>query len=229
MLVLAQSVLKYLAAPTQGGRWLLVSWALTLGVAWAQNNEAVAPAAPVALPISPLPLVVPTPAWTELSAEQQSALAPLAPYWSQLSPQRKRKWLALSSHFNQLPEEDKAKLHDRMTDWVQLSAQQRNQARLNFNAAPKLSNDEKLARWQAYQSLSEEDREKFKNRAPKHPLGAATVIKPNRARKPTHPLDTNHTQPPSQPPLIRIRGTAKIDVSPLQLNSHTLLPRTKPL
>lgn len=176
-----------------------------------------------------LPLVAPAPNWTELSAEQKLALAPLAPYWSQLSPQRKRKWLAVSNHFNSLSEEEKTKLHDRMTDWVQLSAQERNQARLNFAAAPKLSNDEKLAHWQAYQSLSEQDRDEFVQRAKPKPTGAATVIKPVPAQKLTAQPDPSRGQDSTQTPLVKIKVTAKIDVNPHQLNSRTLLRQAKSL
>ena len=156
-------------------------------------------------------------------------MAPLALYWPQLSPQRKRKWLAVSSRFDQLSDEEKVKLQVRMTEWVQLSAQERNQARLNFNAAPKLSNDEKLAHWQAYQSLSEEDRQKFLTNANPKPKGAATVIKPVAPQKLTPQPSASQLQNKPKTALFKIKETAKIDVSPLQLNSQTLLPKTKPL
>lgn len=222
-----------------GGCWLALC-ALGLAQAQAQDPSPTtltpAPAqASASLPTGstatppPLGLQSSAPAWSELTSSQRAALAPLALYWPQLSPQRKRKWLAVSSRFDQLSDEEKVKLQVRMTEWVQLSAQERNQARLNFNAAPKLSNDEKLAHWQAYQSLSEEDRQKFLTNANPKPKGAATVIKPVAPQKLTPQPSASQLQNKPKTALFKIKETAKIDVSPLQLNSQTLLPKTKPL
>lgn len=179
---------------------------------------------------TPLPaLSTSAPAWQDLTSEQQLALAPLASYWPQLSALRKRKWLAVSSHFDQMSDDEKAKLHDRMTDWAQLSAQERTQARLNFAAAPKLSNDAKLAHWEAYQSLSAEDREKFVKDASPKPTGAAIVIKPVPAQKLTTLPDASKSTRSNTTQLLKIKATAKIDVNVNLLNSHTLLPKAKPL
>ena len=54
-----------------------------------------------------------------------------------------------------------------MTEWVALSPNQRSEARLNFAEARKLPPEEKKAKWQAYQALSAEERQKlmFRERA----------------------------------------------------------------
>jgi hypothetical protein len=224
MVVLAQSSIPCSAPILKGWGLCLFAASVLMGPVSAVANPPPPTPSPSALPLM---APAPAPAWAELDAEQQSALAPLAPYWNQLGPQRKRKWLAVSNHFNQLSEEEKAKLHDRMTDWVQLSAQERNQARLNFAAAPKLSNDEKLAHWQAYQSLSPQDRQVFIQRAQPKPAGAATVIKPVPAQKLTPQPDASRAPTSTPAPLAKIKDTAKIEANPSLLNSHTLLRKTQ--
>ena len=49
-------------------------------------------------------------------------------------------------------------LHSRMSDWVSLSPQQRNLARLNFNKLQSLPKEDKKAKWEAYQALSQEEK-----------------------------------------------------------------------
>lgn len=144
-----------------------------------------APVAPKAVVVAPKPLpsvVASTaavrPAWTELTASQQLALRPLAGRWAEISEQQRRKWIALSQNFHKLPAPEQEKLHSRMTDWAALSAQQRNQARLNFAETNKLAPDDKKAQWEAYQALSAEEKQKLAAGATKKQAGAATAIKP---------------------------------------------------
>ncbi len=133
-----------------------------------QQQRPVAPAGKTAMAARP--------AWTELTPQQQQALAPLAASWGSLSEVHKRKWLALSRNFATLPAAEQAKLHSRMTDWAALSPQQRTQARLNFGEARQLSADDKKAKWEAYQALPPEEKRKLAARAaPKTPATAAAV------------------------------------------------------
>lgn len=116
------------------------------------------------------------PRWAELSAEQRSALAPLADHWSKLNEAQQRKWLAMAQSFGRLPPAEQAKLHSRITEWAALSPQQRTEARLNFAEAQQLSPDEKKAKWEAYQALPPEEKRKLvRNAAPRTPLPAAAV------------------------------------------------------
>ncbi|MDB5929358.1 MAG: putative transrane protein [Polaromonas sp.] len=123
------------------------------------------------------------PAWSELSPLQQKALAPLASSWNTgMSEAQKRKWLEISKNYAALPPEGQATLNSRMSDWVSLSPQQRAQARLNFGKTKELSKqltpEEKKAKWEAYQALSPEERQKLASKASPKPTGAATAIKP---------------------------------------------------
>src|SRR5574337_495992 len=100
------------------------------------------------------------PPWTALSTAQKEALYPLAERWSLLSEVQKRNWLNLAAGFHALSPEEQQKMLTRITDWANLSAQQRSQARLNYAAAAKLPADSKRTQWEAYQALSAEEKKR---------------------------------------------------------------------
>ncbi|WP_411880326.1 DUF3106 domain-containing protein [Polaromonas sp. YR568] len=136
------------------------------------------------------------PLWAELSPMQQQALAPLASGWNTtISEPQKRKWLEISKNYPSLTPEGQANLHSRMNEWVTLSPQQRAQARLNFARTKELSKqltpEEKKAKWQTYQALSPEEKQKLAAKASPKPVGAATAVKPVAPQKlaavPPHP------------------------------------------
>ncbi len=120
--------------------------------------------------------------WADLTPAQREILQPLAPTWPSLSQGHKRKWIQVARSYPTLGAEEQAKMQGRMKEWVALSPQQRAQARLNFATTKELSKEltaeEKKAKWQAYQSLSEEEKKKLAAKAPPKPLGAALAPKP---------------------------------------------------
>lgn len=122
------------------------------------------------------------PSWLELTSGQQQALAPLALSWNTLSEAQKRKWLEISKNYPALPPEGQVTMHSRMNEWVTLSHQQRAQARLNFGKTRELSKEltpeEKKAKWQTYQALSAEEKQKLAAKASPKPAGAATALRP---------------------------------------------------
>ncbi len=140
-----------------------------------------APSKPPATLLASKPAVS-KPVWAELTVQQQIALRPLAPGWDTISEAQKRKWLEMSKGFPSLTPEGQSIMHSRMTEWVALSAQQRAQARLNFAKTKELSNEltpeEKQAKWQTYQALSAEEKQKLAAKASPKPAGAATAVKP---------------------------------------------------
>ena len=117
------------------------------------------------------------PQWSDLSPYEQQALAPLKPQWQTISAAQKRKWLAMAKNFATLPTEEQNKLHARVQEWAQLSPQQRAQARLNFGESAQHSVDHKRAKWEAYQSLSAEEKSKLAATSPTPPVGAASAVK----------------------------------------------------
>ena len=132
---------------------------------------------------APAPITQGGPMWGELSSSQKDALSPLATRWNQLTEGQKRHWLTLAANFDSLSEQEQAKMLSRMTEWANLSAQQRSQARLNFAATNRLSPDDKLAQWEAYQALSEEEKKLLAAKAARKPFGAAVVVKSAPSKK----------------------------------------------
>ena len=141
--------------------------------------------------------------WSQLTAAQQQALAPLALTWNTgISEPQKRKWLEISKNFNGLAPEVQATLNSRMTQWVALSPQERAQARLNFGKtnelAKQLTPEEKKSQWEAYRALTPEEKQRLAATASPKPAGAATAIKPVAPQK----LVTVPMQAASRPALI---------------------------
>ena len=156
------------------------------------------PSTPVSSPPSSKPPAS-GPAWSQLTPLQQQALAPLASSWNtSMSEPQKRKWLEISKNYGTLTPQAQATLNSRMSEWVALSPQQRAQARLNFGKTLELSRqltpEEKKAKWEAYQALSLEEKQKLAATASPRPSGAATAVKPVAPQK----LATVPAQPASR-------------------------------
>ncbi|MBA4113315.1 MAG: hypothetical protein C0492_08165 [Verminephrobacter sp.] len=143
------------------------------------------------------------PGWETLNTPQKLALYPLADRWALLSGLQKRRWLALAQGFAALPSDEQARLHDRMTEWASLSAQQRNQARLNFAVTHRMAPEDKRTQWNAYQALSEEDKRKLAARAAQKPQGAAPALRPVSPKKLAKvPAAINAPGNPANPPKV---------------------------
>lgn len=160
-----------------------------VGMCWAQST----PASTTSNPPS-------SNGWQQLSAKEKRALAPLASRWSELSEIQKGKWIAISQNFDQLSAAEKSVMHARMTDWVNLSPVQRNQARLNFNAAQNLPKDEKKAKWDEYQSLSPEQKRQLSavNQGPAKTTAPSS--KPANAERLVAPPPAWQSNPATAPP-----------------------------
>ena len=168
--------------------------------------------APAAASVPPTKQVVSKPLWRDLTSRQQRALAPLAPHWDGLTEPHKRKWLALSRNYATLAPADQEILHSRMIEWAALSNQQRTQARFNFAEVKQVPVDERKAKWEAYQALSEEEKRKLGERATPRP-GAAATFRPVSPQKlaplPAVAPDGQHT------PRIQLAPPAAVPVRPL--------------
>lgn len=206
----------------------LVALAATvMGVpaALAQSGDAtgstplVAPAATpssAAPPVAkPAPKVAEELRWQNLTAAQRVSLAPLADEWSRISENQRKKWLAVARDYPRLSPQEQTTLQSRMKEWVALGPKQRAEARLNFAEAKKLSPEDRKAKWDAYQSLSPEEREKLASNAPRTVKGAAPALRPvpseRLARVP--PVDAEQTKPP------------RIAATPQHVDHNTLLPQ----
>jgi hypothetical protein len=157
------------------------------------------------------------PLWQELTPTQKVSLAPLATHWNTLEEAQKRKWIAIASNYPALGEAEKIKMHNRMTEWVSLSNQQRAQARLNFAQSKQLTPTEKTASWEAYQALSPEEKQKLAALAPPKLTGAAIATKPV-------PPQKLAAIPPKRPmPLQAPKAVAETPA----VHRYTLLPQSK--
>ena len=153
-----------------------------------------------------------SPTWADLSLAQRKALLPLENLWPTLEINRKRKWLAVAQNFVNMNEASQALAQERMREWAALSPLQRTQARLNFAQTNQLSSDEKLAKWEAFQALSEDEKQKLPSSRQTPTKGAAPSAKPISLDKLT-----------STPVKKDGQGTSpRIDTG--QLNPFTLLP-----
>jgi hypothetical protein len=157
-----------------------------------------------------------SPRWSELSEAQQKALLPLQNLWSTLEVNRKRKWLVIAQNFYDMSESSQLLAQERMREWAALSPLQRSQARLNFAQTKQLSSDEKLAKWEAYQALNDEEKQKLPSSRLTAPKGAALAVKPISPAKLTTPPAKKEGQ----------SSAPRIDTG--QLNPFTLLPANLP-
>lgn len=132
------------------GAWRTGAWALS---AWLGCAGAFA--APADQP----------PSWASLSPSQKQALAPLQQDWAGVDTQRKEKWIEVASRFATLAPDERKRVQARMTEWLRLSPADRNRARLQFQEVREVPADERQARWEAYQALSAEERQRLASEA----------------------------------------------------------------
>jgi len=152
---------------------LLLSGAVLLA------SERVCAQTPPAVTAKVAPSLPGRPLWMDLTESQQQALAPLSQLWPTMTEPHKRKWLAISQNFGQLSADEQTTVQGRMREWAALSPQQRSAARLNYADAKQLLQDDKKAKWEAYQALPREAKQKLAAQQPTQPvMGAAPAVKP---------------------------------------------------
>lgn len=117
-------------------------------------------------------------AWAELNAEQRTALRPLAALWPKLPTEHQRKWIALAHNFERMAPDEQATLQSRMAEWARLTPAQRTRARLGFGEVRQVPADEKRAKWEEYQALPAEERDRLAREQPRPPAGAAPALRP---------------------------------------------------
>lgn len=105
------------------------------------------------------------PAWESLTPAQKQALAPLARDWPSIDLRQREKWLEVAARYPSMPANERLRLQDRMAAWARLTPADRARARLQFQETRQLPVEEKQARWQAYQALSEDQRQTLAQRA----------------------------------------------------------------
>ncbi|HEX2542846.1 MAG TPA: DUF3106 domain-containing protein [Caldimonas sp.] len=145
--------------------------------------------------------------WQSLTPEQRQTLAPLEREWPSIDSLRKQKWIALAARFKSLGPAEQARITTRMSEWARLTPAERGQARLRFEAAREVPAPDRNARWQAYQALPADARQRLAERAASAPSAGADTAR--------------RDAPPSRSSLPR---EAKANVVP---NPATVQPRPR--
>ena len=102
------------------------------------------------------------PAWAELTAEQQTTLAPLKNDWDTLEQERRQKWLQIAKRYPRMKPLEQERVQRRMQIWANLSPEQRRQARENYKQLAKSkrpANKDLRQAWAEYQALAPQERE----------------------------------------------------------------------
>lgn len=102
------------------------------------------------------------PSWSELSALDQEALAPLMDEWNMLTAERKQRWLRLAERHRGLPPAKQERLQRRLRDWMQLTPEERNTVREHYRRWRQLPPEERQRlrqRWDQYRQLPADKRD----------------------------------------------------------------------
>ncbi|WP_051849003.1 DUF3106 domain-containing protein [Thiomonas sp. FB-Cd] len=139
------------------------------------------------------------PSWEQLSPMQKEALGPLQAEWPHFDADRKRKWLNIASRYPAMSVPQRATLHHRMAEWVQMTPQQRRLARENFLATGKAPLDTRKKAWERYQKLPEARKHELAREAKSPPHAPGHVGRyesEQRLKRPAAPL---HSAPAGSP------------------------------
>ncbi|MBL8343616.1 MAG: DUF3106 domain-containing protein [Rubrivivax sp.] len=146
------------------------------------------------------------PAWSSLTPAQQAALAPLKPTWDSNDAPRKKKWVEVAERFPTMPAEERLRVQERMAAWAAMSPTERARARVQFQETRRIGAEERQARWQAYQSLSEEERKRLAQTA------KAAQVAQNRAAPAGRPPGAQASPVAAKPVATPPRADAKRNV-----------------
>jgi hypothetical protein len=123
------------------------------------------------------PVILRSPAWSELSPTDRQVLAPLAPDWDHWDAQRKQKWLGIARRYSTMSPTEQQRVQQQMGAWAQLTPAQRQAAREQYKTLKQLppeQREEVRQKWQEYQQLPPEKRSEL----------AARTAPPGQAAKP---------------------------------------------
>jgi len=99
--------------------------------------------------------------WGQLPDTQKEILAPLETDWSSITKDQKKKWVEVANRYPNMTDAEKNTLQSRMSEWANMSSEQRRAARDNYLRSLKFSPEKKAEAWHAYQQLSDEDKKRL--------------------------------------------------------------------
>lgn len=162
-----------------GGLLAWVTLGVVAGLMWHPSAQATTSAQSSSAGMSGAPSD-----WSQLSASQRKALAPLASQWASLAPSSRVKWVEVARRFDQLAPAEQARLQQRMSSWAALPSDQRGEARLRYQQSRQLPADQRQQKWQAYQALSSEEKQDLGRQAQRR---SKPVMLPDRVAGPREP------------------------------------------
>jgi hypothetical protein len=190
------------------------------------------------------------PSWGSLNAAQKKALKPLERDWNSIDGPRKTKWLDIAGKYEKLSPAEQERVQDRMSDWTRLSPKERGEVRQNYKEAQQVP--DRKARWESYNALSPEERQKLADRAKPQPQAKRRDDGPNRKKDEVAPKSnivpnssyaarprtvapavsqaqpgatTNLISKRATPPAHQQPGLPKIAATPNFVDQTTLLPK----
>lgn len=99
--------------------------------------------------------------WQNLSPLQQAVLASLEADWNSFTNASKIKWLKVANRYPTMSSAEQERLQSRMAAWAKLPQKDRRLARDNYLSSLQFPPEQKAAAWEAYQQLSEEEKQKL--------------------------------------------------------------------
>lgn len=161
--------------------WLLAAMAAVGALTWSAETAAQLPSTgPRSVSA---PLTGSATSWNELNARQKAALAPLQKRWNDIAPDHRQKWLTIANRFAAMPKVEQDRIQARMTEWAQMTPQERGRARLRFQEAKRLQSSDRQAKWQQYQALTPEQRQELSERAAQRARSASPAANAETAAK----------------------------------------------
>ncbi len=130
------------------------------------------------------------PSWAELGPAQRKVLAPLAGDWNELDARSKERWIDVAARFPKMPPDEQQRANQRMGEWAHMTVAQRTQARMNFQETRSVSQEEREARWKAYQALPEEKKRELAAKRAAAPASTASTPVAQVRRHVPPPLDS---------------------------------------
>lgn len=103
--------------------------------------------------------------WRSLSPEQRKALAPLERDWSRFDAAQKQKWIEVAGRMPKMPADERRRIQERMSAWSNMTPAERGAARLRYLQAQGTDPTDRSERWEAYQALPRDQKQKLAARA----------------------------------------------------------------
>jgi hypothetical protein len=107
--------------------------------------------------------------WSELDAQQQSVLKPLAQEWDTLRPWQRAKMLDIANDYPKMDAEKQALVQQRLTNWSRMTPYEREQARKHHQKFETMTPEKKAElrkKWTEYEKMSEAERAKLRLESP---------------------------------------------------------------